>query len=349
MHHKSLVVLAGVLLVCGLWACSPTQPPGPAASSATAPAVAPGSFPSAEQIGAPLATVNGMPIGTIEFDQMAVRQMGRSGELTPELRQEVIDRLVEEKLLYMEAVRTGVDKDPKIQKMVVNSLLKSSVYKALKPGDISEEDLWSYFETNKEDFVVPEKVQIKRILVRPDEGQTVASIRETAVLIHQEISERPEDFRTLATKYSKGPFARRGGDMGFVTRAGKPGVADRVVEAAFTLGKGQISQPFETDQGWNIVYVPNRRERVERSFEQMRGSVLRKVKSERYKALYEGFVSGLRETASVDVHAGQLAAHRVISPAASGKPTGPASGVEKDLNKKRRPPPAPPRSAPEDE
>ena len=87
-----------------------------------------------------------------------------------------------------------------------------------------------------------------------------------------------------------------------------------MVTEAFKLEKGAVSPPFKTAQGWNIVYVPNRRERVERTFEQMRGSVLRKVKSDRYKSLYEGYVSTLREGATISVDTARVEAHQVEGP-----------------------------------
>jgi hypothetical protein len=74
-----------------------------------------------------------------------------------------------------------------------------------------------------------------------------------------------------------------------------------VISVAFGLGKGEVSEVFQDDEGWNIVYVPNRRDRVERSFAQMRGSVQRKVKSERYQKLFDDFVGGLKEGASVEI------------------------------------------------
>jgi len=310
-------------LVAALWGCGDPADPAAASSSPASPAGASsavsfaGGAPSADAIGDPIGTVNGLPIGSKEFDQMAMRQMGRDGTVTEASRRDIMDRLVDEKLLYQEAVRRGIDKDPKIQKMMVNTLLKQVVYSDVRTTDIGDEDLQSYFDEHKEDFVVPEKVQIKRILVKADQaGQDAAALKAAADRIHAEVAAHTDDFKNLAQRYSKGPYARRGGDMGFVTRTGKPGVSSEIVEAAFNLAKGEVSVPFETADGWNIVYVPNRRERVERTFEQMRGSVLRKVKSERYKSLYDGFVDGLKGGANIDVKDEAYLTRAIESPAA---------------------------------
>ena len=305
--------------------------------------------PSVDQIGEPLGYVDGMPFGTTEFDTMAARQVGRDGTLDVEVRGDIVDQLVDEKLLYMEARRRGIDKDPKIQKMMVNTLLKQEVYGAVRTAEIRESELRDYFEEHKEDFVVAAKVQIKRILVMADEGEDGDAVRQRAEDVRQGVLANPGDFKSLAQRHSKGPYARRGGDMGFVTGEGKPGVDPKVVEAAFALSSGQdVSEVFETDDGLNIVYVPNRRERVERPFEAMRGSVLRKVKSDKYRTLYDDYVAGLRSSAKIEVDQSRIDSHDVRS----ARPLDPrASGLRAPMDPARAPVPAegPPEGDPEPE
>jgi hypothetical protein len=310
-----LLVLTS-LLAFGLAACSGDT--STAAADSDNPRAEWPPIPSVEQIGEPIGTVDGMPIGEKEFDTMAARQMGRDGTIDADTRTEIVDRLIDEKLLYMEALRQGIDKDPKIQKMMVNTLLKQEVYSQVRTSEISEDDLTAYFEEHKEEFVVPEKVQIKRILIKAEDGG-----RPLAEEVRAAIVANPADFKSLAQRHSKGPYARRGGDMGFVTADGKPGVDAAVVEAAFALSGTGVSPIFETDDGLNIVYVPNRRERVERTFVQMRGSVLRKVKSDRYRSLYDGYVGGLREGAAIALDQERIDSHQIrsarpLDPDASG-------------------------------
>jgi len=316
MRQRFVTLAAGVLLLLGgaMVACAP-QGGGGAASSVPAASPATARVPTAEQVGETLASVNGMPIGTKEFDQMAMRQVGRDGSLSEEARNEVIARLVDEKLLYQEALRQGIDKDPKLQKMMVNTLLKEAVYNSARAPAVSDEELRSYFESHKQDFVVPEKVQVKHILIKADAGESADAAKARAESVRAEVLSHREDFKNIAQRYSSGPFARRGGEMGFVSSAGKPGVPTVVVEQAFMLQKGEVSEVFSSDDGWNIVYVPNRRERVERTFEQMRGSVQRKVKSNRYRQLFDDYVGALKNGADISIDESKVSAHEVVPPA----------------------------------
>ena len=277
----------------------------PSAASSAAPSV-----PSVEQIGETLGTVNGLPIGTKEFDIAASKKAGRE-DLDDNQRGQVMQELVGDKLLYQEALRRGIDRDPKIQKMIVNTLLKDAVYNSIRTSDIADAELNAYFDEHKDDFVVPEKIQIKRILLKAEAGEDPAATRARAEKVLAEVKAAPDDFRNAAVKYSQDQYGRRGGDLGFLTMEGKPGVDPKIVEQAFTLEKGAISDLFETSDGWNIVTVPNKRERVERTFDQMKGSVLRKVKSDRYKKLQTEFVAKLRQGAVVELDDARVKAHKI--------------------------------------
>ena len=124
--------------------------------------------------------------------------------------------------------------------------------------------------------------------------------------VHGKLKGDPSKFKDLAAKHSEDPYRRRGGDVGFVPRSGKPGLAQAVVDKAFEMNVEQLSSPFITDEGVNIIYVANKREEVSRTFQQMKGSVLRKVKNEKLKELYEQYVASLREGVDVKIDEAKL-------------------------------------------
>ncbi len=279
---------------------------------------------SSVDIGTKLASVDGMEIGTNDFDRQAKRLRPRdTGEIDDEFKQEVMDELVNEGLLYQEALRQGIDRDPKIRKMMVNTLLKRDVYGTLDPNEITDEELQTYFDEHKDEFVVPEKVQIKRILIKVSDKMTAEDAAAKAGELRDQIEANPSQFKSVAQQHSKGPYARRGGDLGFVGRKGKPGIDQALIDAAFEMDKGEVSQVIETKDGYNILLVPNRRERVERTFEQMRGSVLRKVKSDRYNELYEDYVLRLKDAATIEVDSAALTAYEYSAVEATGPMTNP--------------------------
>ena len=97
--------LALVLSLVPLVGCAPSASEGTASLPKAGDSIT--TRPTADQIGESLGTVNGQTIGSKEFDHMATRQVGRDGSLSEEARRDIIGRLVDEKLLYQEALRRG--------------------------------------------------------------------------------------------------------------------------------------------------------------------------------------------------------------------------------------------------
>ncbi len=65
-----------------------------------------------------------------------------------------------------------------------------------------------------------------------------------------------EDFAKMAKQFSKCPSGQRGGDLGYF---GRGQMVPEFETAAFNLPKGEISEPVETDFGWHIIKVTDKK------------------------------------------------------------------------------------------
>ena len=296
------------LLILGLSACGGSdESPVTTSSSASASASATARPTPAVSEGEVLVQVGDVVITTEEFKTAAARKLPASGDtLSLEEKQEVLDRLVSDRLLYLQGLALGVDQDPKVQKVVVNTLLRDVVYADVSNEDFPEEVLRSYYEEHKEDYVIQAKVQIRRILISEGPDRDSAAAEAEANRLHAELTTNPSRFREIAAKHSDGDFKRRGGDMGFVPQTGKAGVDQALVERAFGMEVDELSPVFKSDEGFNILMVAKKRERHDRSFQQVRGAVLRKLKTDRMAELLESYVGELRGGTSVEVNAALL-------------------------------------------
>lgn len=261
-----------------------------------------------EEIGETVATVDGMPIGLNEFLQLAGRKLRGSegGSLSSDDRQAVIDELVEQKVLYLEARERGLDYDPRVQRLMVQLLLQDQVYGDIKSADLSDDELRDYFERNREDFIIPEKIRLRRIFIKGDPTRTADEAKELATSIYQRVAAEPESFQKIAAEVSEGPYRGRGGDLGLVGREPRPGVPQEVIDKGFLQPIGGVSEPFEAAGGWNIVFTADRRERLERTFAQMRGAVVRRAKAEKHQEAYEAYVAERQSDATVEVFSDKL-------------------------------------------
>jgi len=260
-----------------------------------------------EDIGTIVATVGGFPVGSREFEAAAAREVPADGEaFSAEEKREILNKLVTEKMLYLHARTIGIDRDLKVQKVMVNTLLRDRVYSEVRNSDFTDEELQAYFDAHVDDFVVPEKVQVLRIFIREGRDRTPEEAASAAQELYERVLADPTNFKTIASEHSEDPFRRRGGDLGLMSAEGKPGIDPAVVERAFTMEVDELSEPFEAGDGYNIILVAAKRDRVERTFVQMKGSVLRKVKAERYHELYDAFVAEISGGFEVSIADGEL-------------------------------------------
>jgi len=259
--------------------------------------------PGEDLIGKSFGSSNGMSIGFREFDEVAARRGAMAKNLDEGQRKDIVDGLIDEKLLYLKAVERGVDLDPKIQRMVVNTFLKDHVYKKVRETNLTKDELLSYFEAHKDEFVVPEKRQVKRILIKQREGEDAADAEARAGRVRAALNgEGIADWSSLAAKHSDGPYAARGGDLGYLGNTERPGVDPAVVARAFEEAGVGVTDVFRTVEGFNILNIAGVRARVDRTFNQIKGAVARKAKAERYKAAFESYVVELRTGSQQEIN-----------------------------------------------
>jgi len=189
-------------------------------------------------------------------------------------------------------------------------LVQSLVEQQIRPGvEVSDQQVADFYEENPQMFQRPEQVRARHILMSVQQGaddETKADAKTRAAAA-RERAVSGEDFAALATELSEGPSAPNGGDLGFFS-------ADRMVapfsEAAFALQPGEISQVVETQFGYHVIKVEERREASTQSLEEVR-EPLRNALVERQVG--EGLTSLVEE----------LRSKATIVPAAA--PTGTAS------------------------
>ncbi|GAE35672.1 peptidylprolyl isomerase [Halalkalibacter akibai] len=126
--------------------------------------------------------------------------------------------------------------------------------------EITEEDKIAFYEENEAQF--PEQVRASHILV--EDEQTAAEVMEKI--------EAGEDFAELAIEYSTDPGSGpRGGDLNFF---GKGQMVAPFEEAAFSLAIDEISEPVESEFGYHIIKVTDRRDSYEDYADQIEQTLL---------------------------------------------------------------------------
>jgi peptidyl-prolyl cis-trans isomerase D len=163
------------------------------------------------------------------------------------------------------------------------------------------EHLRADYEAQRDRFNTPEEARVRHILFRVESGadeeaKAAARKKAEAVLL---LVRKGGDFAALAEEHSEGPSAEKGGDLGFVVRSQSVAPFE---EVAFSLEPGATSDLVETEFGIHIIRVEEKREAVEKSFDE----VARELAEERLrKKRGTERARALAETLSRDVAAGE--------------------------------------------
>ncbi|MCA9493365.1 MAG: peptidylprolyl isomerase [Myxococcales bacterium] len=244
-----------------------------------------------------------------EFAGAAARKRITGDELGMEDRKEILDGLVTDEVLFQEAFDQGLYRDPKVRKLMVNLLLRERVGPQLKGVDVSDEEAKAYFDEHIADFRMPEKAQVRKIYIGYGDGvRSEDDAMEIAKGLRAKIVADPSKFRDLAMESSEDAFKRRGGDMGYVDNVPESPFPQELLQVVFSIEPGKVSEPFVAGGGVNIVLVDARRDAIERTFEQMKGTVLRRMRSERLTAATDRYTQELLAATEVTVDEERLAA-----------------------------------------
>lgn len=141
------------------------------------------------------------------------------------------------------------------------------------------EEMKDYYDKNRSEFQVQEQVQAAHILFQTGgkSDESVQPIRQKAEKILKE-ARAGKDFARLAQRHSEDGSAANGGDLGFF---GRGRMVPEFERAAFSLGKGEISDLVTTQFGFHIIKVLEKQAARTQAFEEVEGLIKASLISEK--------------------------------------------------------------------
>lgn len=290
-----------------------------------------------------VASVNGEPVSRAEFEGELARSVEggeKSVEQLEPLKRATLDSMVERVLLLQtakqlavaatdaevdrEVLRVSSDypaaafdaelakrqltmaefKQKEAARLTVEKLFKEHVYPRVA---LTEEEIRRYYEEHSDEFNEPEQVHAAQIVVKGlDEARRI-----------QQQLRSGKKFADLARRYSLSADAKVGGDLGFFARGVMPPKFD---EVAFKLATNQISDVVETEYGFHLFKILEKRPAKKRELVDVRREVEAKLLEEKRVQAQESFLKALREKAQIVVNEQALLAVTVKGgPAAESK------------------------------
>ena len=140
--------------------------------------------------------------------------------------------------------------------------------------EITDEELKTYFDENKDSLGEAEQVKASHILV---EGE------ETAKEIKQKLGDGA-DFAELAKEYSTDEGSKEnGGELGFFPRGT---MVTEFEDVAFSLPINEISEPVKSDYGYHIIKVEEKKEAKEADFDDSKAAIKETLIDEKMESEY---------------------------------------------------------------
>ena len=199
---------------------------------------------------------------------------------------EVLEELIDQKLLALEARNRDLHRSTEARRRMAqaeeqilgNVLLETVIDEATDPEVIER-----IYEEQVRLLPLQEEVRARHILVETREQADAA----LALL------EAGEDFADLAIRISLDHATRLdGGALGYFPRRG---VADIFGEVAFATPEGEVSRPFQTEFGWHLLTVVDRRRQPPPSLEALEPGIIQFRTYEQLQSLLDE----LRENATI--------------------------------------------------
>ncbi len=253
----------------------------PAANGGSTSTTVPGELP---RTGATLDTVNGVPVTQSMLDAYLAQlpdsvrtKMEAQGGLA-----QLQEQVIMQEILYQEAVREKIYESDLTQtrlRLAERDALVESLLRDAVESRMTDEAVRTWYDEHLVQFRRPQ-VNASHVLVATE---------DEAKAVHAELA-AGGDFATVAKAKSKDPSAaENGGNLGWFAERE---MVKPFAEAAFAGEKGALLEPVESQFGWHVIQVVDKREVV--PFEDVVDEIRPQVETE----VAAAYVAELKEAAT---------------------------------------------------
>ncbi len=216
-----------------------------------------------------------------------------AGEKTPFSAAEKaawVRQWVEMELLYGEALRRGLHKDPRVrarlERFEREFLADHLTFLELRERiEVSEEEIEEYFEDHRDQYI--HEYRVSHIVVNThEEAEEILGLLEK------------RSFARVANRHSVDPVARRGGDLGYLTKGNMIPAFETVI---FDMKPGEVSGIVESDFGYHIIKLVGMREaQVKVELAEIRERIMKELIMAKRNVAYHELLDRLLESTEVE-------------------------------------------------
>ena len=253
---------------------------------------------------------------------------------------EQLNKVLSQNGLSMADFKEGIKEQVKIKKLA----------EQLGDTKTSDADAKKFYNENIQRFKYPEQVRASHILIaanRKDLEELVKAENEGKELseadlkakvdvkikekkakadeILVEVKKDPAKFAKIAKEKSEDPgTAQNGGDLGFFA---KGRMVPEFEAAAFKLKPNSISEVIQTNYGYHIIYVTDRKEAGQEPYEKVQNDIKEYIQNQKQVELVDNLIESKKKNSTIEFvdpaynpEALQEEIQRQLNPPAEGQP-----------------------------
>lgn len=218
----------------------------------------------------------------------------------------VLDNIYIARTFADRARKAGLDQDPAVQRRLqqLQEGLLADLYaqkvEREAPAVNLEQRAREVYKAEQGRLMKPEEVYIQSILIGL-KGRTRDMAAELAAKVREEADKPGADFLAVADKYSDDPDKRRnGGDLGYNS---PNAFVDPVrIAIANMKRKGEVSQPIESEYGFHIIKLIDRKPPQPAKFEEVKRKLMDLEREKLNRQRIDALVKEIHDSSTVIVH-----------------------------------------------
>ena len=207
--------------------------------------------------------------------------------------EEAFTQMLAQRKLTLEQVKSDARQDMAISKLIDDEIAAKV---AVKPEQVTD-----FYTKNPDQFKQGESVRASHILIAVPKGADAAAKAQARAKAEQVLKDvkAGKDFAALAKEHSSDPgSAANGGDLGFFQQGQMVGPFN---DAAFSLAPGAVSELVETDFGFHIIKVAEKKAGRTIPLEEVKPQVEQYLEQQNRQQETEAFVNGLKAKGKIEV------------------------------------------------
>ena len=162
--------------------------------------------------------------------------------------------------------------------------------------EITPQDLQRYYDEHRDEFRVPEQVNVRHILIKTPTAGADGKVDQKAVDAAKAKAEDIDkqlkagaDFAALAKKYSDDTAsAKNGGSLGWISRGR---TVPEFEQTAFSLPKGATSGVVRTSYGFHIIHVDDKQPAKVKSLDEVKSQIEPIIRQEKVSRTAENLAN----------------------------------------------------------